>query len=1058
MTTLWKVKSGYDLGHIPKFGVEISSGSFTPGQKYVITSTGTTNFKLIGALDNNVGTVFTAVNSGIKAGPNNTPGTGMASEAWINERTIIRKSLPLVDNIPWASNRSYTYNDTIIYNNTYYICLTPHISKNTFDKLFWSEITFSKISGVFPEGIRLNRHLIVGSPVEVKQTLTYNFVIRLQQLTTVFTTVVVGGQETEVATRKLETQDRAFSLSIQGPDEPIWITPEGSLPLENNNLTFILDNTYVEYHLSAIDNDLSAGDSLLFYIDENNGILPPGLTLSKDGWIRGIAEPIKSLVAIPCNGFFDICPWDVRPFDLGTRANIGYDHYEYDTIGFDYNELMEIPRKLNRTYEFRVSVTDGIFVRQRLFQIYVVGEDFLSVNNTLMKVSTNVFSVDNTGVRNIAGYWMTPKNIGIKRANNFVTLFLDVIDPVPYAGPLVYQLADTNIVTETATLTINNPIIVLPITVTDIKPGMLVQGTGIPTEIPTYVDSITTNNINVFVTLTQNAALSGVETLEFSSPSKLPNGLALDENTGEIFGYLPYQPAITTEYVFTVNAVKYNTTNIRQEYISIYVRNNAVIGDTSLNIIAVSDSDLDLLIDQYVRIGDDVTHIYKITSYENDPTGFSPLHKIIHLNKPLLGNIVRGTEISKNIIIPGNTQPAAITPRIFTLQTIGEIESTIKWVTSNNLGYINANFNSLLKVEAISSIPNAKVSYTITKGFLPSGLTMLSNGEIVGKVQQYNNGVIKGITYLDTKPTSFDINDKVTTFDTVTYYDTLPTTFDNNLTSFDRTFVFTVTATDQYKQSSISGEFVLSIVSADQAVYSDICVKAFLSREQRERYSSFVNNIHIFEPKKIYRYGDPTFGIQQDIKMLVIPGIETTYLRNYLTALEKNITRRKYKLGELNLSVAKYQGSNDIIYEVIYLDVIDDYEVQNNSVSPIITLKNKQFYPTSITNIRNNFSNIMISDQSESRVIYTDYAYLPLWMQTMQKNTSSATGFIKAVPICYCKPGQGTYILENIQNYIRKTGFSFTQFNFDVDRFIVSSSIGKDYDQYLEFHDYKYNI
>lgn len=45
-------------------GVAISAGSFVVGQRYIITSTGTTNFTAIGAVDNNVGTIFVATGAG----------------------------------------------------------------------------------------------------------------------------------------------------------------------------------------------------------------------------------------------------------------------------------------------------------------------------------------------------------------------------------------------------------------------------------------------------------------------------------------------------------------------------------------------------------------------------------------------------------------------------------------------------------------------------------------------------------------------------------------------------------------------------------------------------------------------------------------------------------------------------------------------------------------------------------------------------------------------------------------------------------------------------------
>jgi hypothetical protein len=54
-------------------GQEVSAGSFVISTEYVITSAGDTDFTLIGAADNNVGTVFTATGAGT--------GTGLARPA-----------------------------------------------------------------------------------------------------------------------------------------------------------------------------------------------------------------------------------------------------------------------------------------------------------------------------------------------------------------------------------------------------------------------------------------------------------------------------------------------------------------------------------------------------------------------------------------------------------------------------------------------------------------------------------------------------------------------------------------------------------------------------------------------------------------------------------------------------------------------------------------------------------------------------------------------------------------------------------------------------------------
>jgi hypothetical protein len=53
------------------------------------------------------------------------------------------------------------------------------------------------------------------------------------------------------------TSDRTYEIKIEGPDSPIWTTPTGRLPVGANQLTFVLDNSYVYYKLGAVDTDLA---------------------------------------------------------------------------------------------------------------------------------------------------------------------------------------------------------------------------------------------------------------------------------------------------------------------------------------------------------------------------------------------------------------------------------------------------------------------------------------------------------------------------------------------------------------------------------------------------------------------------------------------------------------------------------------------------------------------------------------------------------------------------------------------------------------------------------
>ena len=194
-------------------------------------------------------------------------------------------------------------------------------------------------------------------------------------------------------------------------------------------------------------------------------------------------------------------------------------------------------------------------------------------------------------------------------------------------------------------------------------------------------------------------------------------------------------------------------------------------------------------------------------------------------------------------------------------------------------------------------------------------------------------------------------------------------------------------------------------------------------------------------------------------------------------------------------------GSDDILYETIYLEVFDEYEIENKSAPTRIKLKRNSnspvrinqsrinvadgilstgenlaklnedkkrlrpgketitidrnslhvsgrdleyIYPSSVTNMRNNIA--QVGD--------TENAFLPLWMLTSPDNRTAASGFIKAVPICYCKPGEADFVLQNIV----QSGFDFTDLDYEIDRFIIDATTGSNEEKYLKFPVHKYNV
>ena len=59
------------------------------------------------------------------------------------------------------------------------------------------------------------------------------------------------------------------------------------------------------------------------------------------------------------------------------------------------------------------------------------------------------------------------------------------------------------------------------------------------------------------------------------------------------------------------------------------------------------------------------------------------------------------------------------------------------------------------------------------------------------------------------------------------------------------------------------------------------------------------------------------------MKMLMYAGLETKTAPNYVSAIAKNHTRKNLLFGEVRTAVAKTPGTNDIVYEIVYVDIID---------------------------------------------------------------------------------------------------------------------------------------
>jgi hypothetical protein len=784
-------------------------------------------------------------------------------------------------------------------------------------------VTYSLIAGSLPRGLRLSNAAVRGSPVEVKVYTESKFVIR--------------------ASDGVDLEDRTFTLAVDGSDEPRWLTREGFLNVGPAEAFFVLDNARVNFQLEATDTDLTAGDILEFYLVPNGGLLPPGLSLSRDGVISGFTDPIFSIeYNIDTTGGYDTTPLDVIPLDFVESRSNGFDTFFYDNVTYDYNEPSRTPKRLSRIYTFVVAVTDGIHTINRLFKIYVVTEEFLQADNSIVQVDTNLFQADSNSDR--TPLWITESNLGRFRANNYVTIFLDVYDPPTLTGTITYLLLPTN---------------------------------------------------------------------PDNSNSELPPGMELDSITGEIAGRVPYQARISRSYTFTLRAVNFPVTLANTKYT---LRGNW----NNFAAYAINDAVIFL--------------------------GLIYISKVSHRNRSPLDDAFWFAGVSA-------------ADKTFTVEIIGEIESAVNWITENNLGTIKPNQPSTIFIQAETLLYGGRIGYEFVSGRLPPGLTFLPTGIIEGKVKQFADDAGPGLTRF------FERTDSLAPAeDSSTLSRDFSATFDSGLSTFDKQFVFTIKARDSANFATLNKTFTITVIADATKTFANLYIKAFQTKDKRLSWYTFITDATIFKPNDLYRYGDPNFGVQTALKILIFAGIESTEAIKYVQAMSRNHYKKRIRFGDVKMAMAKDPDTQEIVYELIYVDVIDEYEKDGKSISETVNLSNtiKSKVLISYDAIRVDSDIPFVSDSDHQRIFPnsirsmrervrgvgdSDREFLPLWMRSIQDAASFEPGYVKALPLCYSKPGTAV----NIMARIKAANFDFKLIDFVADRYIIDILDGEIEDKYLAF-------
>ena len=376
------------------------------------------------------------------------------------------------------------------------------------------------------------------------------------------------------------------------------------------------------------------------------------------------------------------------------------------------------------------------------------------------------------------------------------------------------------------------------------------------------------------------------------------------------------------------------------------------------------------------------------------------------------------------------------TDQQFTMKVIGEIDIGIAFTTPTVVGTLKADIPSLLSIEAVAEQTNRVLSYSVTSGALPTGITLSEQGNLIGAID----------------PSDF--------------------------TDSTRAYTFTVTVSDQYQEAATSKEFTVNLdILYTQTEYGNMSGHATSFIDQNIFYN-IAQDPNINSVENIFRPEDSTFGMRMKPDMLMMSGLEAQTLTVFQQQMEQNHAPKTLYFGDIKTAVAK-EGT-DTKYEVVYIEIKDNLvNKSGNAVSSAIKLRDAVVKPmlgprassmnatadymdyevttdgglsfsTSGSKVR--YANQLSADLGYMETLYPnavanmrsrmkslghkEWDYLPLWMKTTQSGDLAPLGYVMAVPICYCKPGTSGLVKKRIED----KQLNFKNIAFTIDRYMISKS------------------
>ena len=361
-------------------------------------------------------------------------------------------------------------------------------------------------------------------------------------------------------------------------------------------------------------------------------------------------------------------------------------------------------------------------------------------------------------------------------------------------------------------------------------------------------------------------------------------------------------------------------------------------------------------------------------------------------------------------------------PRLFTLTILGNLNLEVIWNTPSDLGFLDAGSTSQLSISATTP-SNRPLYYSLltTNSKLPQGLKLLSDGNIVGR----------------TSFQTFSLDEGKTTFDLKNKQDGLYTA----ITTFDKTYTFTIIVTDFSAKISGQKTFKVKINSVTYSPYDNLYLSCIPSIGKRDVLNTILGNTDFLNPEDIYRPNDSYFGVQKDLRLLVGYGLTSSEAYAYINAMQKRHFNKKFFFGSYSYATASDANGNPL-YDVVYVNLVEDTKIysKNSSGTNIRNIPASSFTTIDGTTLYPNDLDLMIDDIVVA-IGQTNVNTLPQWQTSIQPD-GKVVGFQTAAVLAYLKPGTGAKILYKLNNEVPS---DIKQIPFVAERYILDNNLDINY-------------